>query len=186
MKTIIVLAVHGSPPKDFPRRELAEFFGLHGRLENAAGKAQEQLQQRHDVLEARMRAWPRTVENDPFYAASHEIARKLAHALGPEVLVGFNEFCAPSLDEALDLAAQEGAERIVVTTPMMTQGGGHAEQDIPVALDRARERHPKIDFRYAWPFDPADVAEFLAKELVRHLQESMAPGSNIVESGPLH
>jgi sirohydrochlorin cobaltochelatase len=169
MKTIIVLAMHGSPPTDFPRRELGEFFALHGRLETAPGEQREQLQRRHDELEAHMRAWPRTAENDPFYAGSHEIAGNLAHVMGLDVVVGFNEFCAPSLDEALDLAAQGGAERVVVTTLMMTRGGGHAEQDIPAAIDRARRRQAGIDFRYAWPFDPAEVAEFLAQELAQHI-----------------
>jgi sirohydrochlorin cobaltochelatase len=168
MKTIIVLAMHGSPPKDFPRRELGEFFGLHGRLENASGEQQE-IRKRHDELEARMRAWPRTAENDPFYAASQEIARNLAQVVGLDVLVGFNEFCAPSLDEALDMAVAEGAQRIVVTTPMMTRGGGHAEHDIPAAIDRARQRHAGVEFGYAWPFDAAEVAQFLAQELARHI-----------------
>jgi sirohydrochlorin cobaltochelatase len=169
MKTIIVLAMHGAPPKDFPRRELGEFFGLHGRLENATGEQREQLRQRHDELEARMRAWPRTAENDPFYAASHEIAGDLAHEVGLEVLVGFNEFCAPSLDEALDLAVDEGARRVVVTTLMMTRGGGHAEEDIPAAVEQARQRHPGVELRYAWPFDTAEVAQFLARQLARYV-----------------
>lgn len=33
MKSVIVLAMHGSPPRDFPRADLAEFMSLHGRLE---------------------------------------------------------------------------------------------------------------------------------------------------------
>ena len=32
MKIIIVLAVHGTPPRDFPREELAEFFRLHSHI----------------------------------------------------------------------------------------------------------------------------------------------------------
>jgi sirohydrochlorin cobaltochelatase len=165
MKTIIVLAMHGAPPKDFPRRELSEFFGHHARLEHASGEERMRLQQRHDELEGQLRAWPRTVENDPFYAASHEIAEHLAQATGLEVRVGFNEFCAPSLDEALGLAVQQGARRVVVTTLMLTRGGGHAEHDIPAAIDRARQRHPGAVIDYAWPFDPADVADFVAKQL---------------------
>jgi hypothetical protein len=35
MKTIVVLAMHGAPPNGFPKRELAEWFGLHGRMEHA-------------------------------------------------------------------------------------------------------------------------------------------------------
>jgi len=32
MKTIIILAMHGSPPNDFPKSTLMEYFGLHARL----------------------------------------------------------------------------------------------------------------------------------------------------------
>jgi sirohydrochlorin cobaltochelatase len=165
MKTIVVLAMHGTPPKDFPRRELGEFFGLHARMETATAIERERLQQRHEELEARMRAWPRTTENDPFNAASHEIAEHLSQATGLNVIVGFNEFCAPSLDEALDLASEPGANRVIVTTLMMTRGGEHAENEIPDAIEQARRRHPGVSFDYAWPFDPAKVARFLAQEL---------------------
>jgi sirohydrochlorin cobaltochelatase len=169
MKTIIVLAMHGAPPNDFPRREMGEFFGLHARLAGAVGEERETLQRRHDELEARMRAWPRTRENDPFHTASYEIAGLLSQEAGLPVIVGFNEFCAPSLDEALDEAARQAVERVVVTTLMMTRGGSHAERDIPQTVDRSRARHPEIEFEYAWPFDQAKVARFLAQELAIHI-----------------
>ena len=37
MNTIIVLAMHGVPPSDFPRAELIELFGLQARLEHGGG-----------------------------------------------------------------------------------------------------------------------------------------------------
>ena len=33
MKSVVVLAMHGLLPSDFPCAELAEFISLHGRLE---------------------------------------------------------------------------------------------------------------------------------------------------------
>ena len=48
---------------------------------------------------------------------------------------------------------------------MMTRGGGHAESDIPAAIDRARDRHPGEKFVYAWPFRASEVAVFLASHL---------------------
>lgn len=171
--TAVVLAMHGAPPKDFPRHELQEFMGLHGRLEHAAGTAQEDLRRRHDELEAKMRAWPRTPENDPFHAASMKLAEHLQAAVGFPVLVGFNEFCAPALDEALDSAASL-APHVVVITPMMTRGGTHAEADIPHEIEAARARHPAVRFTYAWPFPIADIAEFLAGQIQRHLREQGA------------
>lgn len=170
MSIVILLAMHGAPPNDFPQPELTEFFGLHMQLEHIplrAIQANPQLlekQQRHDKLHARLRAWPRSEQNDPFYAASLAMADELSTAAGCPVIVGFNEFCSPSLDEALDAAVAEGATRVVVLTPMMTRGGEHAEQDIPAAIEQARQRHPQAKIVYAWPFDPLRVAQFLAEQ----------------------
>jgi sirohydrochlorin cobaltochelatase len=167
MKQVIVLAMHGAPPNDFPRGQVAEFFGLHGRLEGISGPERERLQRRHDELEAKMRAWPRTAETDRFWAASLELGAHLREATGLDVLVGFNEFCAPSLDEALDQAVEGGAGQITVVTPMMTRGGEHSEVDIPAALRRAHERHAGVSFRYVWPFETKEVAQFLASQIER-------------------
>lgn len=164
--TIIVLAMHGVPPADFPRRELDEFFALHGRLKSAAANEGPDYE-RYQELEVKLRCWPRTEDNDPYHAASFELARELSRAAGCEVVVGFNEFCAPSLDDALDRAAGSGAERVVVVTPMMTGGGEHSEREIPAAISRARERHPGRRIAYAWPFAAADVADFLAAQVAR-------------------
>lgn len=161
----IVLAMHGAPPNDFPRQEVAELFALHGRLEHAAGPERAALERRFDELHAKMRAWPRTAENDRFWAASLEMAQALRRETGHSVVVGFNEFCAPSLDEALDEAAAQGARQIVVLTPMMTRGGEHAEADIPAAIHRAQERHPQVRFEYAWPFPTDEIARFLAAQV---------------------
>ena len=166
MSQVIVLAMHGAPPSDFPEREMAEFMGLHARLEHASGPERAALDRRYAELDARMRAWPRTPHNDPFYVGTQELAGHLRRATGLEVIAGFNEFCAPGLDEALDRAAQN-AETVVVVTPMMTRGGEHSEVDIPAAIERARERHPRLTIRYAWPFETGAVAQFLAAQIAR-------------------
>lgn len=165
MKTSLILAMHGAPPNDFPRQELMEFFGLHMRLEHARGPEQDALRQRHDELEAKMRAWPRTAENDPFYAASHTMAQKLHETTGYEVIVGFNEFCAPDLNAAIEQAVANEAERVVVVTPMLTRGGQHAEVEIPEIIEQAQKRHPDILILYAWPFDMNHIADFLAAQI---------------------
>lgn len=170
MKTVIVLAMHGAPPSDFPKRELAEFFSLHSRLVHPGGKEEPTLEQCYHELETRIRAWPRTSENDPFYSGSQDLAANLRKSVGLEVIVGFNEFCAPTLNEALERAVEGGAGRVVVVTPMMTSGGEHSEKDIPNALNRARVQHPEVEFCYAWPFDSEDVAEFLAARIRKQFQ----------------
>jgi sirohydrochlorin cobaltochelatase len=169
MKTVIVLAMHGAPPRDFPRQEMGEYFALHSRMEHAAGPERASLQQRYAELDYKMRNWPRTAQNDRFWAASHDLASHLSQVTGHKVLVGFNEFCAPDLEEALNQAVAQSAEQVVVVTPMMTRGGEHAEVDIPNAVRDAQERHPGTAIVYVWPFDPAQVAEFLAAQIKRGL-----------------
>ncbi len=170
MKDVILLAMHGAPPNDFPRRELGEFFGLRTRLEHSAGPDRAPLEQRHAELEAKMLAWPRTAQNDPYYAAAQQLAVQLRLSTGSEVVVGFNEFCGPTLDEAMDLAMSKTPEKVVVVTPMMTRGGEHSEVDIPEAVRRARERHPGVPIIYAWPFEVADIALFLASQIKRFVE----------------
>ncbi|HYA49057.1 MAG TPA: CbiX/SirB N-terminal domain-containing protein [Burkholderiales bacterium] len=167
MKAVIVLAMHGAPALDFPGEELAEFAALNTRLAHAGGAGPAAAERRLAELEAKLRTWPRTAQNDPFHAGSQELAVQLRRASGRKVIVGFNEFAAPSLDEALDQAAGQGAEKVIVVTPMMTRGGEHAERDIPEAVERARRRHPGMNFVYVWPFPTSDVAAFLASEINR-------------------
>jgi sirohydrochlorin cobaltochelatase len=166
---VIVLAMHGAPPIDFPGPELVEFMSLRAQLEHAHGEPEKTLGQRHEELEAKMRAWPRTVQNDPFYAGSQELAGRLRRETGLEVVVGFNEFCDPTLDKALDQAAARSADRIIVVTPMMTRGGEHSAVEIPEAIRRGQQRHPGKRYIYAWPFASDDIARFLASQVARFL-----------------
>jgi sirohydrochlorin cobaltochelatase len=165
---LVVLAMHGAPPRDFPERELAEFMALHARVEHAeAGAVPPPVRARAEELERRVRDWPRTPANDPFWAASHELGRLLEARVGTPVLVGFNEFCAPDLETVFRAAAGRGPGRVVVVTPMLTRGGEHAEADIPAAIARARAAHPGVTFVYAWPYEADAVAGFLAGQVSR-------------------
>ena len=168
MRSVIVLAMHGAPPLDFPKKELMEFLDLHSRVAHARELLPAALARRYQELEERIRRWPRSAGNDPLFGGSQEMAVQLRRASGRKVILGFNEFCSPSLDEALDQAAGQGAEKIIVITPMMTRGGVHAEQDIPEALDRARKRHPMEKIIYLWPFPAQSIAEFLNSQILKH------------------
>ncbi len=170
-KIVVVLAMHGEPPNDFPKDEFARFFALHARLHYAEG-GDEDLHQRYAALDAKIRGWPRTAENDPFYAASQQMAEQLRVTTGLEVVVGFNEFCGPTVEQAIETAVARKAENIIVVTPMMTPGGIHAEIQIPATVRQAQARHPGVSIRYAWPFDLSEVAEFLAKRIHQESQES--------------
>ncbi|OGW72146.1 MAG: hypothetical protein A2Y02_03450 [Omnitrophica bacterium GWA2_52_12] len=161
---VIVLATHGMPPKDFPEKEKMEFLRLHSQHSKAGALTPEQGV-RHDELDGKMRAWPRTEANDAFHAASHKIAEELKKSSGVTVLVAFNEFCAPSVPEVLDQAAGLKKGDVVVVTPMLTRGGSHAELEIPEDIEKARRRNPGVIFTYAWPFESAHVAAFLHEQV---------------------
>jgi sirohydrochlorin cobaltochelatase len=161
--------MHGAPPTDYPQEELSEFFGLHARREHAGKLNPPALEARYAELEKKIRSWPRTADNDPFYAGSKALAESLGNASRYLVLLGFNEFCAPSLGEALDQAAAAGTDRVVVITPMMTRGGEHSEVDIPQEVHAAGRRHPGVAFHYIWPLDLNEVASFLSTQIKDYL-----------------
>jgi sirohydrochlorin cobaltochelatase len=154
--------MHGAPPNDFPREELREFFMLHGRMEVSAVSHSPALESRYEELEDMMKNWPRTPQNDPYHAASYALAEALSAESGLEVKVGFNEFCAPSVDRAVEEAVSGGAEKVMVLTTMLTRGGEHAERDIARAVEKAKQRYANVEIVYAWPFDTAEIARFLA------------------------
>ncbi len=70
MSTIIVLAMHGIPPEDFPKGELGELFRLHAIIESQGNRADPEIIERHEALDKKIRHWPRTELNDPYYQAS--------------------------------------------------------------------------------------------------------------------
>ncbi|TFG98127.1 hypothetical protein E4H12_06970 [Candidatus Thorarchaeota archaeon] len=166
--TVIVLAMHGAPPKDYPRSDLKEFFTLHMTLEQESDGFPQAMLHKHDEMDDKIKQWLRNSENDPFWDASHKLAKELSRITGHDVIVGFNEFCNPSIDEALENAVLSGTDEIIVVTPMMTPGGEHSEIDIPQSIKRVQESHPGVSIRYAWPFALSAVASFLAEQLSNH------------------
>jgi sirohydrochlorin cobaltochelatase len=165
LKTIIVLVMHGVPPKEFPKQELTEFFMLHGRLPHQSSPEKSPLMERYSVLNEKIKNWPRNPQNDPFCAASQELAGHLSRETCHEVLIGYMEFCSPEAKAAMEEAANGHPDKIVVVTPMMTRGGAHSEVEIPAMVKRFREQHPEIKTVYAWPFDTTDITRFLAKQI---------------------
>jgi len=162
----IVLAMHGATPNDLTEAERVAYFRLRAQLHASTLDNQAAVQREHDALDAKIRNWPRTRENDPFHAGSQDLADALRRAVECPVIVGFNEFCAPDLDMALDQAAHLPHPMILVVTPMMTVGGGHAGGDLPAAIQRAQARYPDRQIRYAWPFPTTEIARFLAEQIL--------------------
>ena len=163
-KSIIVLAMHGRTPSDFPQAEKAEYFRLQSQLTSSSAPNLE-LKRRRDALEQKIRVWRRTAENDPYHHASHELGKTLQASSGSEVIVSFNEFCAPSIPEAIDLAAEKNPEKILIVTPMMTKGSGHSDVEIPLIVKQAQAKHPACSILYVWPFDDSEIAAFLNRQI---------------------
>ncbi len=163
-KEIIVLAMHGAPPLDFPPQELMSYFALSFKAAHQpASSLSPEEKERLRWLEKKIRQWPRSMVNDPFYAGSEQLRQAIERLSRKEVVLGFNEFCAPSVEEALEEAIARRPKRIIVFTPMLTPGGEHAARDIPAAIEAVKAKHPEVEIVYVWPFEPEEIARFLLR-----------------------
>jgi sirohydrochlorin cobaltochelatase len=161
---VVILVGHGAPPLGFPRDEVARLKALEGRRRatKSAMSAEE------EALDRKIRASPRTPENDPYRAGLETLAEALRPRLrGAALLVAYNEFCAPSLEEAVAEAVAAGATTITVLPSMLTPGGVHSEVEIPESVTAMRARFPEVTLVYAWPFDLDAVAGLLAAQVER-------------------
>ncbi len=169
----MLLVGHGAPPSDAPPGLARRVKGLESQRRAAGGgppSAEEA------ALDAELRAWPRTPANDPYREGLLRLAERLRPLLGGAPLaLAFNEFCAPTIAQAVAELAAAGAERIVVVPTMMTPGGVHSELEIPEELAALRERHPGLAIDYAWPFDLDAVARLLAERV-----DAVAPAEQAV------
>lgn len=139
MKKAIILIGHGGVPKDFPREKI-------GRPE----------------FEEEIRNWPRTPENDPFCFGMKAVAAKLEPKIGDAKLVlAYNEFCGPSIEQAVEALVAEDFKHMTLLTTMFTPGGVHSEIEIPEIIEALRNKYPAVVFNYPWPFDLDQVANFL-------------------------
>jgi sirohydrochlorin cobaltochelatase len=160
----VLLVGHGGIPKDYPRELVTKLKALEARR-RAAGTdpTAEELE-----LDRRIRRWPRTRETDPYQAGFEALSAHLKTVLnGQRFAIAYNEFCAPTVAEALEEMIQGGIATITVVPSMLTPGGSHSEIEIPESLDRLRRRFPHVHIRYAWPFDLPAVAGMLASQLQR-------------------
>lgn len=160
----VVLVGHGGVPRDYPRERLTQLRGLEAkRRVTKAPPCPEEV-----ALETELRQWPRTPATDPYQAGLKSLAAHLRPLLEPARLVlAYNEFCAPTLAEAVRALAAEGVTDIVAVPSMFTPGGVHAEIDIPETIDASRAELPHLSVRYAWPFGQEHLASFFVEHLRR-------------------
>lgn len=117
------------------------------------------------ALDEQVRAWPRTDETDPYRAGMERLATALRARVEGHLVVAYNEFCAPSLEQAVEALAGQGYTIIDVIPSMLTPGGVHAEVEIPEAIAELSARLPQLRLSYAWPFELDKVAALLADHL---------------------
>lgn len=162
----VVLVGHGGIPKDCPSELVTRLKRLEA--QRRAAKARPTTEELD--LDTKIRRWPRTKDTDPYKsgleALAHEFKQQLNGAL---FAVAYNEFCAPTLEEAVEELMAKGAKDITVVTTMFTPGGSHSEVEIPEILDELRSLHPEVALRYAWPFDLSQMAGVLADQVKRFL-----------------
>jgi sirohydrochlorin cobaltochelatase len=78
--------------------------------------------------------------NDPYAHSLQTLASELSIIGGYEkVVVAFNEFCRPTVEEALVEVCNSDVDVVVVVTTMTTKGGEHSEKDIPELLEKMRK-----------------------------------------------
>lgn len=161
----VVLIGHGGTASDTPRALVSELKRLEG--ERQARKGVE-MSPREAELDKQIREWPRTPETDPYKHGVESIAKALAPKLsGRRLVVAYNEFCAPSVEDAIEGLVGEGCERILLISTMFTRGGIHAEFEIPAIVRETRRKHPRVAVEYAWPYDSGFIADFLAAQLAK-------------------
>lgn len=169
----VVLVGHGGIPKDCPQDLVTRLKRLEA--QRRAAKMPPTVEE--FKLDQKIRRWPRTMSTDPYQSGLQAVAARLQPLLNGVLFgVAYNEFCAPTLQEAVEDLVGKGATQITVTTTMFTPGGSHSEFEIPEILDHLRPKHPGVVLRYAWPFDLELVANTLAEQIRRF--STIAPHSD--------
>ncbi|MDH7603923.1 MAG: CbiX/SirB N-terminal domain-containing protein [Melioribacter sp.] len=160
-KISVIIVGHGAPAKDFPK--LSEYFKLHDTHSIEA-----------ELLEEELRNWPRNANNDPYWAGFIEVINefKKQNKEFYSVYYAFNEMCGPTVEEALEHAAHDNPEIIIVTSIMFTPGGNHSEIDIPEKIELFKENHPNIKIIYAWPYKTTDIVNMLSKQIYSFIEKN--------------
>lgn len=160
----VVLVGHGGLPSDCPDDLVARLK----RLENQRRKQNLPPSKEELELDRTVRAWPRTPESDPYKNGLECVANQLASLLGPVTLVtAYNEFCSPTLGEAVESLVRDGKNHISLVSTMFTPGGSHSEIEIPEEVRDLQLKYPEVEIVYAWPFDLEKIAQMLFQHIER-------------------
>ena len=172
-RTAVVLAAHGAPPTDYPRMRV----GLLMLLEFSPRPVRRTplLRALLARLEKEVAGWPRTEGTDPYKAAVDALAGGLSRRLEMPVFPGYNEFCCPTVGEALERAIWDGAQTVLVVPTMLLRGNAHTESEIRRAVIETAGRHPEVTIEYAWPFSEESMVSLFAGQVLERLAERSEP-----------
>ncbi|MBL4818364.1 MAG: CbiX/SirB N-terminal domain-containing protein [Deltaproteobacteria bacterium] len=159
MKNAVVLVGHGGIPKDYSPEKVSRLKMLESQRQRTATPMTEEER----VLDEEIRTWPRTLKNDPFCFGTQAIAKHLQPKLADtKLVVAYNEFCGPSIEQAVSELVGQKFTHITLLSTMLTPGGVHSEFEIPEIVEDLQKKYPQIELHYPWPFNLDKVAGFLA------------------------
>jgi len=164
LKKAILLVGHGGIPKGYPQDLITKLKRLEAqRRATGSPMSPEELE-----LDTKVRTWPRTPETDPYQAGLEALGAKMKPMLnGALFALAYNEFCGPTLQEAVEGLIKQGAQSITVVSTMFTPGGSHSELEIPEELEELRKQHPGVTLNYAWPYNLTEVSKMLMEHIAR-------------------
>jgi sirohydrochlorin cobaltochelatase len=161
-KRAVVLVGHGGLPKDISSQLVDKFMRIH----KTRVKTGSEITKQEIELDQAIRRWQRTPESDPYKTGLEQLAAKLRLNLNNyHVVTAYNEFCYPTINDAIAGLAQENYSNIILVTTMITRGGSHSENEIPEEINELRIKYPDININYAWPFCMNSFAEFIGNHI---------------------
>ena len=174
LKKALVLVGHGGLPSNIPSEIVEKFMRVHkGRV-----KSGRPITEQEQELDSIIRKWERTKETDPYKFGLESLASSMQPFLSDYIIkTAYNEFCYPTIEEAVNQLIKESILKISIITTMVTRGGSHSEIEIPEEIQNLRSKHKNIDIQYAWPFDIDAFALFLSTHVknfdLNHLQHQI-------------
>ena len=162
LKKAILLVGHGGIPKGYPSDLITKLKRLEAqRRATGSPMSPEELE-----LDTKVRTWPRTPETDPYQAGLEALGAAMKPLLNGSLFgLAYNEFCGPTLTEAVEALIRQGAQTITIVSTMFTPGGSHSENEIPEELEELRKKHPKVKLTYAWPYNLEKVSKMLMEHI---------------------
>jgi sirohydrochlorin cobaltochelatase len=104
-------------------------------------------------------------KDDEGVAQFHELLDRLRESQDRQVEGGFLELSSPPIQDAV----AKLPDGVVDVVPLVLVAAGHSKGDIPAALERERQRHPGITFRYGRPLGPHPL---LLEDLTARLEQA--------------